>query len=71
MLLKSFLLFMVLIFYTTNTNHLPFSPPPRADAEAYIQSAKRTWGMWVGIGDYVSNTLDLVAYSMVSYLRCI
>eukprot|EP01034_Spumella_vulgaris_P034520 gene34520-42575_t len=36
----------------------------KADAEAYIQSVKRTWGMWVGIGNNAFNTLDLVAYSM-------
>jgi len=34
----------------------------KADAEAYIQSVRRTWGMWVGIGDYATQTLDLVAY---------
>jgi hypothetical protein len=34
----------------------------RVAAETYIQNAKRTWGMWVGIGDYETQTFDLVAY---------
>jgi len=34
----------------------------KADAVSYIQSANRTWGMWVGIGDYATQTLDLVGY---------
>jgi len=35
----------------------------RAAAEEYIQNAKRTWGMWVGIGDYETQTFDLVGYT--------
>ncbi len=37
----------------------------KADAENYIANAKRTWAMWVGIGDFESNTFDLVGYSQV------
>eukprot|EP01034_Spumella_vulgaris_P039666 gene39666-49015_t len=33
-----------------------------AAAEDYIQKAARTWGMWVGIGDYETQTFDLVTY---------
>jgi hypothetical protein len=40
--------------------------PNRAAAETYIQNAKRTWGMWVGIGDYETQMLDLVAYSQTN-----
>jgi hypothetical protein len=38
----------------------------RADAEAYLQSVKRTWAIWLGIGDYESQKLDLVAYQQSS-----
>jgi len=38
----------------------------RAAAEAYIQNAKRTWGMWVGIGDYETQVFDLVGYTQAS-----
>jgi hypothetical protein len=34
----------------------------KVDAEAIIQASNRTWGMWVGIGDYATQTFDLVAY---------
>lgn len=33
-----------------------------AAAEEYIQNAKRTWAMWVGIGDYETQQFDLVGY---------
>eukprot|EP00349_Pseudokeronopsis_sp_Brazil_P006323 CAMPEP_0202971564 /NCGR_PEP_ID=MMETSP1396-20130829/28371_1 /ASSEMBLY_ACC=CAM_ASM_000872 /TAXON_ID= /ORGANISM="Pseudokeronopsis sp., Strain Brazil" /LENGTH=464 /DNA_ID=CAMNT_0049701063 /DNA_START=25 /DNA_END=1419 /DNA_ORIENTATION=+ len=38
----------------------------RADAEKYMESIKRTWGMWVGIGDYTTMRFDLVAYKQES-----
>jgi len=34
----------------------------KAEAEAYMQSVKRTWAMWVGVGDFATNTFDLVGY---------
>lgn len=34
----------------------------RADAEAYLQSIRRTWAIWIGIGDYESRKFDLVGY---------
>eukprot|EP01034_Spumella_vulgaris_P044886 gene44886-55861_t len=34
----------------------------KAAPEDYIQKAARTWGMWVGIGDYETQTFDLVTY---------
>lgn len=34
----------------------------RAEAEMYVNSIRRTWGMWVGLGDFESQKLDLVAY---------
>lgn len=34
----------------------------RAEAEEYINSIKRTWGMWVGVGDFTSQTFDLIQY---------
>lgn len=33
-----------------------------ADAEAYLQKLSRTWGIWIGIGDYETQKFDLVAY---------
>jgi len=38
----------------------------KADAEAYMQAAHRTWAMWVGVGDYESMTFDLVGYQETS-----
>lgn len=38
----------------------------RADAEEYINSIKRTWAMWVGIGDYTTMRFDLVGYKQSS-----
>lgn len=35
----------------------------KSDAEAYINKVARSWGMWVGVGDYESMTFDLVTYS--------
>ena len=34
----------------------------KEDAEEYMRSAKRTWGMWVGTGDYKSQEFDLTGY---------
>lgn len=34
----------------------------REEAEAYLASVKRTWAIWVGIGDYASQKFDLVGY---------
>lgn len=34
----------------------------KADAEAYLLTVRRTWAIWIGIGDYASNKFDLVAY---------
>lgn len=38
----------------------------RADAEAYVQTIPRTWGMWIGVGDYESQTFDLIGYEQSS-----
>lgn len=38
----------------------------RKEAEDYLESVKRTWGIWMGIGDYESQQFDLVGYQMVS-----
>ena len=37
-----------------------------AAAEEYIQNAKRTWAIWIGIGDYETQTFDLVGYTQES-----
>lgn len=34
----------------------------RGEAEMYVNSIRRTWGMWVGVGDFESQELDLIAY---------
>lgn len=34
----------------------------RADAEDYLNKVNRTWAIWIGIGDYESQKLDLVGY---------
>jgi hypothetical protein len=38
----------------------------RKEAEDYLQSVKRTWGIWMGVGDYESQQFDLVGYQMES-----
>ena len=38
----------------------------RKEAEEYVQSVKRTWGIWMGIGDYETQQFDLVGYQMES-----
>ena len=42
----------------------------RAVAEEMLQTANRTWAIFIGVGDYTTNTLDIVGYkqdSVVSY----
>jgi hypothetical protein len=34
----------------------------KEDAKEYMRNAKRTWGMWVGTGDYKSQEFDLTGY---------
>jgi hypothetical protein len=34
----------------------------RQDAEAYLKEANRTWGIWIGVGDYETQEFDLVCY---------
>lgn len=34
----------------------------KADAESMLLAKKRTFAMWVGVGDFATNTLDLVGY---------
>lgn len=34
----------------------------KQEAEEYISQTSRTWGMWVGIGDYATQSFDLVGY---------
>lgn len=34
----------------------------KVEAELYLTQMPRTWGMWVGIGDYETQTFDLVGY---------
>ena len=36
-----------------------------AEAEAHIQSVRRTWGMWVGLGDYATQQMHIVGYQQV------
>ena len=36
--------------------------PTKEEAEEYMRNAKRTWGMWVGTGDYKSGEFDLTGY---------
>ena len=43
----------------------------RSAAEAHIQSVRRTWGMWVGIGDFASQRMDIVGYQQVLLLDCV
>lgn len=38
----------------------------KVDAEAYLQSIPRTWGIWVGVGDYASMSLDIIGYQQAS-----
>lgn len=40
----------------------------KQEAETYINSVPRTWAMWVGVGDFASNTFDLVGYKQESAL---
>jgi len=34
----------------------------KEDAEKYLSTVKRTWAIWIGIGDYSSQMLNLVGY---------
>ena len=38
----------------------------RVEAEAYLQQVTRTWGMFVGVGDFETQTFDLVGYQQAS-----
>lgn len=38
----------------------------KEDAVASMQAAHRTWGIWVGVGDFSSQQLDLVGYQQSS-----
>jgi len=38
----------------------------RAEAMDYITKAKRTWAMWIGVGDFASQQLDLIGYKQSS-----
>ena len=38
----------------------------KAEAEDYMQKITRTWGMWVGVGDYATQSFDLVGYKRPS-----
>lgn len=37
----------------------------RLEAEEYMQSVRRTWGIWVGVGDFTTQVTDLVGYQQV------
>lgn len=42
----------------------------KADAEAIVQAAKRTWAIWIGVGDFATKQFDLIGYkegSAVTY----
>lgn len=34
----------------------------KEEALAYVNSVTRTWGIWIGVGDYASQKLNLLAY---------
>jgi hypothetical protein len=34
----------------------------RADGERMVQQAKRTWAIWIGLGDFATKTFDLIGY---------
>lgn len=38
----------------------------RAEAEAYMEAASRTWGIWLGIGDFETQVMDIVGYQQAS-----
>ena len=38
----------------------------RVEAEEYMQSASRTWGIWLGIGDFDTQVMDIVGYKQDS-----
>lgn len=38
----------------------------KEEAVAYVNSVKRTWAIWIGVGDYASQKLDLIGYQQAS-----
>jgi len=38
----------------------------RQDAEAYMASVRRTWAMYVGVGDFETQQMDIVVYQQAS-----
>lgn len=38
----------------------------RAEAEAYTQNADRTWAIFIGVGDFETQTFDLIGYKQDS-----
>lgn len=38
----------------------------RVEAEAYLQSASRTWGIFIGLGDFDTQVMDIVGYQQAS-----
>lgn len=38
----------------------------RKEAEEYMANAHRTWGIWLGIGDFETQTMDIVGYQQAS-----
>ncbi len=37
----------------------------KEEAVATLQNAKRTWGIWVGVGDFASQQMNIVGYQQV------
>jgi hypothetical protein len=42
------------------------SSKTKEDAESYMANVKRTWAMYVGVGDYTSQEMDIVMYQQAS-----
>lgn len=38
----------------------------KAEAEEIFNNAERTWGIWAGVGDFATQTADIVGYQMES-----
>lgn len=38
----------------------------RVEAEAYLEAASRTWAIWLGVGDFESQVMDIVGYKQDS-----
>ena len=47
------------------THSLLSQAKSRADAETYMQNAKRTFAIFVGVGDFSSQRMDIVGYKEV------